>query len=206
MGRSYRLLLGVLVAAMVVPAAVYAGIPDPSLSDVPNVLFSPGGDLEYIVTVNGSSGPIANATVELQFSDGADTLIAWCVGQTHPTISATTDANGEAHFFIGAGGCIDPSQISAPPAVEVFANAVKLSEVGCVSPDAVDASGLLPWQGWNPGAVASVSANDAAFLGQFFKTSVYDFCADLNSDGAVAGDDASLAAPAIKNSLSCTKE
>ena len=112
MGRSYRLLLGVLVAAVVVPVAVYAGIPDPSLSDAPNVIYSPGGNLEYIVTVNGSSGPISGATVQVIFSPEADSLVQWCVGQTHPTIEATTDANGEAHFFIGAGGCIDPSQAS----------------------------------------------------------------------------------------------
>jgi hypothetical protein len=204
MGRSYRLLLGVLVAAMVVPAAVYAGIPDPSLSDAPNVLYSPGGDLEYIVTVNGSSGPIADATVQLVFSGEADTLVAWCVGQTHPTIEATTDVNGEAHFFIGAGGCIDPSQVAAPPAVEVFANGIKLNEVGAVSPDVVDAGGVLPWLGWNPGPITSVGGNDGSFLGQYFKTSVYNYCADLNSDGVVAGDDASLAGPAIKNSTGCT--
>lgn len=206
MGRSYRLLLGVLVAAMVVPVAVYAGIPDPSLSDAPNVIYSPGGNLEYIVTVNGSSGPISGATVQVIFSTEADSLVQWCVGQTHPTIEAITDANGQAHFFIGAGGCIDPSQVAAPPAVEVFAAGIKLNEVGGVSPDAVDNTGLLPWQGWNPGSTSGVSLTDASYHGEFFKSGAFNYCSDLNSDGIVAIDDASLAGSGIKNSESCTAQ
>ena len=81
MGRSYRLLIAALVAGILVAGSSYAGIPDPTLSVVPNVLYSPSGTAEYVVVVNGSSGPIENALVQLVFSTEADGLICWCVGR-----------------------------------------------------------------------------------------------------------------------------
>ena len=51
-----------------------------------------------------------------------------------------------------------------------------------------------------------MSLTDASYHGEFFKTGTYNFCSDLNSDGTVALDDASLAGPGIKNSESCTAQ
>ncbi len=206
MGRSYRLLIAALVAGVLVAGSSFAGIPDPTLSVVGNVLYSPGGTVEYIVTVNGSAGPIDSATVQLVFSTEADGLVCWCVGQAHPLIEATTDASGEAHFFIAAGGCIDPSLVAAPPAVEVFANGIKLKEVGCVSPDAVDDSGILPTSGWNPGTFCTVSLADAGLHSPSIKTGTYTFCSDVNSDLAVDLTDAVVLSEGIKSGFTCTKQ
>ncbi len=206
MGRRFRLLIAALAVGAVAASAAYAGIPDPNLSVVPNVLYSPGGTLEYTVTVNGSSGPIDSATVQIVFSSESDTLICWCLGQTHPMVTATTDINGQAHFFIAAGGCVDPSLVSSPPAVEVFANGIKLSEVGAVSPDAVDAGGLLPTQGWDPQGSCVVGLSDGARHATAIKGGGADFCSDVTSDGVVALDDAVVLAAAIKSGSACTAQ
>ena len=206
MGRSYRLLIAALVAGVLVAGSSFAGIPDPNLSVVGNVLYSPSGTTEYIVTVNGSSGPIDSATVQLVFSTEADGLICWCVGQTHPLIEATTDINGQAHFFIAAGGCIDPSLVAAPPAVEVFANGIKLKEVGCVGPDAVDNGGILPTSGWSPGTYCTVSLSDATTHSPNIKGGIYAYCSDVNSDLAVDLTDAVILTEGIKTGFTCTKQ
>jgi hypothetical protein len=206
MGRSYRLLIAALVAGVLIAGSSYAGIPDPNLSVVNNVLYSPSGTIEYIVTVNGSSGPIDSATVQLVFSTEADGLICWCVGQAHPLIEATTDVNGQAHFFIAAGGCIDPSLVASPPAVEVFANGIKLKEVGCVSPDAVDDSGILPTSGWAPGAFCTVSLADATLHSPPIKSGTYSFCSDVNSDLSVDLTDAVVLTLGIKTGFTCTAQ
>lgn len=208
MGRRYLLLLTVLITGVMAAGFAQAGIPDPALSDVPNVIYVPGGGLEYIVTVNGSGGPIDTANVQLVFSEEADTLIAWCVGQDHTnrTISALTDANGEAHFFIAAGGCVDPARTATTPVVEVFANGIKLAEVGGLSPDAVDPNGVLPTDGWAVPGEAQVGLSDASFHTPPIKSGAYEFCTDINSDGVIGLDDASILTPFIKGGNSCTTQ
>ena len=206
MGRRYQLLLAVLVAGVVMAGVANAGIPDPNLSDVPNVLYVPGGGLPYIVTVNGSEGPIDTADVQLVFSTEADGLIAWCTGQPHVggIITAQTDASGFATFDIAAGGCIDPARTVGTPVVEVFANGIKLAEVGCVSPDAVDNNGVLPTAGWVVGGMAVVGLADASFHTPPIKSGTYEFCTDFNSDMVIGLDDASILTPWVKAGSSCT--
>ncbi len=206
MGRRYQLLLAALVAGVVMAGVANAGIPDPNLSDVPEVVYAPGGGLQYMVTVNGSEGPIDTATVQLVFSTEADGLIAWCTGQDHTNriISAQTNASGIATFDIAAGGCIDPARVAATPVVEVFANGIKLAEVGCVSPDVVDANGVLPTDGWNVTTSTSVSLSDAGFHTPPVKTGVYEYCTDLNSDLSVDLADATILTPYIKGGNNCT--
>ena len=206
MGRRYQLLLAAVVAGVVMAGVANAGIPDPNLSDVPEVVFVPGGGLQYMVTVNGSEGPIDTATVQLVFSVEADGLIAWCTGQAHTNriISAQTNASGIATFDIAAGGCIDPARTAGTPVVEVFANGIKLAEVGCVSPDVVDNNGILPTSGWVVGGIAVVGLSDAGFHTPAIKTGGFEYCTDLNSDGAIGLDDASILTPWVKGGNNCT--
>ena len=206
MGRRYQLLLAVLVAGVVMAGVANAGIPDPALSDVPEVAYAPGGSLQYIVTVNGASGPIDTADVQLVFSTEAEGLIAWCTGQDHTggIISAQTDANGIAIFDIAAGGCIDPARTVGTPVVEVFANGIKLAEVGCVSPDVVDNNGVLPTSGWVLTGLAEVGLSDASFHTPAIKTGTYEYCTDINSDLLIGLDDASIMTPFIKGGSNCT--
>mgnify|MGYP003572957441 CR=1 FL=1 len=208
MGRRYQLLLAVVVASFLTAGVAQAGIPDPALSDVPNVLVVPGGALEYIVTVNGSEGPIDTALVELVFSTEVNGILAWCVGQTTGTISALTDANGEASFFIAAGGCVDAALVSSPPAVRVFAKGIELAQVGVVSPDAVDGDGVPPTGGWNitTGSLAEVGLSDASVHTPPVKDGTYSYCTDFNSDGAVDLSDASIMTPSIKDGSNCTAQ
>lgn len=202
---SKRVLAAALITGAFFAGSASAGIPDGALSDVPNVAMSPGGTIEYVVTVNGSQGPVADSVVEIVFSAEADALICWCAGQAHPSITATTDAAGQARFFIAAGGCIDPALVATPPAVTVYASGIKLKEVGAVSPDAVDGSGLLPTQGWNPGLSCSVDLSDATFHSTPIKSGVYAYCSDMNSDLAVDLSDAVILSAGIKAGLSCSR-
>ncbi|NNF06614.1 MAG: hypothetical protein HKN21_07625 [Candidatus Eisenbacteria bacterium] len=204
MGRSSRLLLAAIMVGALTASVSFAGIPDPALSTVPNVLVSPDGSLEYKVTVVGADGPIDTALVQIVVGAEADGLICWCVGQTHPTIEATTDASGCASFFISAGGCIDSSLVASPPAVEVFANGIKIGEPGIVSPDAVDANGDVTQTPWVIGANCDVALGDAVYHTPFIAGGLPNFCSDMDSDGAVTLADAVTLTAPISNGASCS--
>lgn len=206
MGRSPWLLASALTVGLLTASVALAGIPDPALSDVPNVYYSPGGAGEYIVTVNSSEGPVDGATVQLVFSASADALVCWCVGQTHPIIETTTAANGEASFFIGAGGCLDPAELAMLPAVEVFADGIKLAEVGAVSPDATDGAGDFPWEGWNPGGSCETGISDGVNHTAPIASGSYEFCSDVDSDGQVALSDAVTLTVDISTGSACTQQ
>lgn len=186
--------LGVCVASLLaLPATSRAGVPDPALSTVPNVIAVPGGSLNYSVTIVGTSGPIDSANVTLVYSTAADTVLCWCTGQTHPSITATTNASGIATFNIKAGGCANPAVLPGGIAVEVFVNSVKLKEVGQVSPDIVNTR-VAP---------CTVSLSDAVQFTFPLATATYGYCFDLNSDLAVGLTDAVIATPAFANALTC---
>jgi hypothetical protein len=194
-----------LVVGATIGGVAYGGIPDPNFSTVPNVLVSPAGTLEYIVYVADSSGPIDAANVQIVLSTEAETIGCWCVGESVPIISAFSDINGEAHFFIDGGGCIDPDSVASPPPAQVFANGILLADVGIVSVDAVDVGGLLPTQGWNPGGFCSCGLSDATRFTAPITTGSYDFCTDLNSDLQVDLADAVAITAPLTIGHTCTQ-
>ncbi len=206
MGRRTRLVITALTFGLLSAGTAAAGVPDPGLSTVPNVVVSPLGNLTYTVNVQGSGGPIDSALVQLIFSDEADTLVCWCVGATHPVIEAVTNASGDADFLISGGGCVDPSASVSGTIVEVYANGIKLSEVGVVSPDAVDNGGILPTAGWNPGGSCSVGLSDATYHTGPISSGAYDYCTDIDSDGAVTLTDAVVLTQPISAGDVCTQE
>lgn len=185
-------LFGALIA-MSSPMTAVAGVPDPGLSTVPNVIAVPGGSLPYTVTIVGTSGPLASANVTLVYTTAADTSLCWCTGQTHPSISATTNASGVATFNIAAGGCANPATIAGGVAVEVYVNSVKLKEVGQVSPDYVNSTS----------PPCSVSLADAVQFTPPLAQAAYGYCFDLNSDLAVSLSDAVIATPHFASASSC---
>jgi hypothetical protein len=193
MGRRYSLSLSLLVLGLLSASVASAGVPDPSLSTVPNVVGAPGGGLLYSITVVGTSGPIDSANVTLRWSTPGDTSTCWCPTQTHPTVTATTNASGIATFNLKLGGCLNPATIPGGVAVEVFANNVKLKEVGQVSPDVVSSHS----------PPCSVSLTDAvAFTGPL-ASGTYSFCYDLNSDMAVGLIDAVTLTPFAAGAANC---
>jgi hypothetical protein len=200
-------MLATAMAVLVVMAGTaWGGTPDPDLSNVPNVLYIPGGTMEYVVHVESTEGPIDSAVVQLVFSAEAAGLICWCSGQSQPLIESTTNANGDASFFIAAGGCINPdSLVAADPPVEVIVNGFSLAEVGCVSPDAVDNNATYPWQGWDTEGICSAQTSDAILHTPPFSLGTYSFCSDLNGDNAVGLDDAILATPSLSLGFSCSQ-
>lgn len=182
-----------------------ANPPVPSRSTVPNVLVSPDGTLEYVVTVMGDAGPLDSAVVRLSFSPQASALVCWCTGQTKPIIEAVTDASGQASFFIAGGGCLNPDSVASPPVVEVSANGVLLRDVGVVSPDVVDKEGFLATQGWNPGIFCTAGLSDAARHTSPISSGHYDFCTDVDSDMDCDIEDAVVITPVLASGAACTR-
>ena len=207
MGRSSRLLLAAAVMGVLAASVSFAGLPDPALSSAGNVILSPSGGIPYTVEVVGTEGPIDTALVQIVFSTETDGLVCWCVGQVHPTIEAYTNALGQATFNISGGGCVDSSLVSSPPAVEIFANGIKLAEVGVVSSDGVDDNGFVATDpSYNPNGTCVVGVGDATFHTSPIIASTYAFCTDINSDGAVSLADAVLITDDIVAASSCAAQ
>jgi len=195
----------VFVTGIVGPGPAAGGLPDPDLSDVPNVIYTPGGTLEYTIFIGSADGPVAGATVDVEFSSEAASLLCWCTGQQNPIIQGTTDGAGLVSFFIDAGGCLDPDSLTAPP-VTVYANGFWMAEVGCVSPDVADENAVYPWQGWNPGTLCTAGFSDAILHTPPFALGTFAFCSDLDSDGIVSLGDAILATPPLSLGEACTAQ
>jgi len=206
MGRWIMVLLAALVVGVATTGVSYAGVPNPSLSTVPNIVLSPNGAMETLIVVVGDGGPIDTAVVQIIFSTEVAGLACFCVGQTEPIVTGTTNSSGEASFFIAGGGCLDPAAVASPPAVEVFANGYLLKQVGVVSVDAVDAAGNVPTDpGWSTGGLCTAGLSDATKHTAPLKTGIYSFCTDLDSDLDCDLDDAIAITPGIKTGATCTE-
>jgi hypothetical protein len=160
--------------------------------------------LLYRVNVASSSGPIDSALVQLVFSDEAANAICWCTGQTEPIIEATTNASGDADFYIAASGCIDPDSMATFPPVEVYANGFWLDDVGTVSPDAVDDAAKYPWQGWGPPGTCITGLSDVTSHTGPLKNGTYAYCTDFDSDMVITLTDAVLATGPFSQGDFCT--
>jgi len=169
-------LFGLIVTAT--PA--FAGIPDPALSTIPNVIASPNGTVPYRVTIVGQGGPVADAVVQLRYRAAAEGAACWCTAQGHPVIGATTNPSGVATFNVAGGMCLNPAIVAGGVVVEVFVNDIKLKEVGQVSPDVAAL----------PSGSCEVGLSDAVDFTAPLATNTYGYCFDLNSDGAVGLTDA----------------
>ena len=152
MSRFFSASILVVAAMALCATGSLANIPDPELSEVPDMMTlsttTPTQGLatfDFVVVVEGQGGPVANSLVEVEFAPSAEDLIAWWDGQTHPLLSATTDLNGEARFVIYGGGCIDPDEYDGGSFIwQVRADGIVLDEGGINSPDPVNDNGRLP--------------------------------------------------------------
>ncbi len=195
MGRRYGIPFMVLALGLLVaPVVAMAGVPDPALSTIPNVVGSPDGLMAYKVTIVGSSGPIDSANVTLVWSTEGNNATCWCTAQNHPSVSASTNPSGVAQFNLRLGRCLNPATIAGGVAVEVFVNSIKIKEVGQVSPDVV---------GVPLGPPCNVALNDAVQFTSPLATNTYGFCFDLNSDGSVGLIDAVALTPPVAAAASC---
>ena len=168
------------VCLLLASTTALAGIPDPTLSTIPNVIASPNGTVPYRVTIVGQGGPVTDATVQLRYRAAAEGSGCWCASQGHPVISALTNASGVATFNVAGGLCLNPAVVAGGVVVEVFVNDIPLKEVGQVSPDVVAA----------PAGNCEVGLSDAVEFTSPLATNAYGYCYDLNSDGAVGLTDA----------------
>jgi hypothetical protein len=189
---------GALAGALLVPIALAApaaeaGIPDCTLSTIPNVIASPGGTIPTTFTIVSTSGPLNGATVELRYTAQGDADACWCTGQVHPIISGVTNVSGQVTFNVSGGGCLNPATIAGGVAIEVYVNNILCKEIGQVSPD-VTSTTSPPCQ---------VSLSDAVEFTGPLSTGVYNFCFDLNSDGAVGLTDAVMFTTPASTAATC---
>jgi hypothetical protein len=170
MPRVAALLILCLVALSASATGSLANIPDPDLSEVPEFLTltpaSTGGEgIELVafpltVSVIGQGGPVANALVELEFSEAADKLITWCDGSTHPLVTGVSNANGDVTFVFYGGGCVTPGAFGGPTYIwQARANGIVLQEGAVNSPDAVDTRGRTVTQNNQNNAPANYVPN-----------------------------------------------
>ena len=193
MDRRFKVAAPVAAALICLAAVALAGIPDCTLSTIPNVVACPDGSMPTLFTIVSTSGPINGATVELRYSVAADTAACWCTGQTHPNISGITNASGQVTFYIHGGGCLNPATIPGGTAIEVYVNSIACKAIGQVSPDVIS-SRTPPCQ---------VTLADAVNFTVPLSSSIYGFCYDLNSDLAVGLTDAVLFTPPAASGATC---
>lgn len=220
----FRKVLMLAVCGALAAGVASANVPVPSLSTVPEcVLITPsttianalaGNAGKYNVTVVGTGGPIAGSRVEVRFITVGDTLVCWCntnVGPRPRVFTQNADGAGVARFVIAAGGCIEKGLVAIPGttdyAGEVYADGVKMQEFGTVSPDAVDSNGKRPTEFsggvWNPAGSCAAGLADAVEHGTPLGSGAYDWCTDLNCDGAVGASDGVIVTPFLGQAAAC---
>jgi len=185
---------GTLAAVLLTLAgAASAGIPDCTLSTIPNVVASPDGSIPTTFTIVSTSGPLNGATVELRYTAVGDAAACWCATQVHPIISGVTNPSGQVTFNVRGGGCLKPATIAGGVAIRVFVNNIACKEIGQVSPD-VNSTTSPP---------CTVSLSDAVDFTGPLSTSTYSFCFDLNSDNQVGLTDAVIFTSPAANAATC---
>lgn len=204
-----------------------ATTPDPDLSIIPAVItLSPDGTIEYKVTVIGQLGPVAGEAVTLSFFPDGASLVAWCVDETPPNLSAATNANGEASFFVKGAGCITKENFTGAGGGDFiaqvsfagqFINGLEIN-----SPDVVNRHGALPTtddvdhlasgggtgNNCNPSTgTTEVGLADAVFHTVPFQLGTIEKCSNFTGpdfEDNVGLGDAVFATTYIQNGVSCT--
>lgn len=163
-----------LAALLVLPAAP----PSPSRSTVPNVICCPAGDWPYRVTIRDAAGlPVPNANVWIVFTEAGGEALCWSSGQGQTVVTGKANTQGEATFFLRAGGCADPAVLGT--VCQIYANNVNMGARGVVSPDAV-----APF--------CEVGLSDVTYHTPAFKGYGASFCSDFNGDGRVTLGDVTM--------------
>jgi hypothetical protein len=220
------------VALLAITASqIYANIPSPTLSSVPDAItLSPGTRFTanpiggLLVHVEGPLGPVAGSFVEVEVSPDADAILSWCIGkstpspgyptQVHPLLSGFTDANGNISFTYYGGGCLSHSDFAGATFVsQVRADGIVLDEPYINSPDVVDASGKKATTGpqrrcdiVNLVSTAQVSLSDAVFHSRPIKLGLREPCTKFTPpfNAAVTVADATFLTPYIKLGRRCS--
>ena len=91
MSRFFSASILVVAAMALCATGSLANIPDPELSEVPDMMTlsttTPTQGLatfDFVVVVEGQGGPVANSLVEVEFAPSAEDLIAWWADSSSP--------------------------------------------------------------------------------------------------------------------------
>jgi len=231
MSRLFRVSF-VALSLLVCATGVFANIPNPDNSSVPDaIVLSPGVRYSgnpvglFVLTArSGANAIIPNAFVEIEISPGADAIVGWCSDYGNPTppqarnlITGTTDVNGVATFEFYGGACLAPDDFfGASFQAQVRVNGIVLDEPYIVSPDVVNSAGKKATDTPPPAglkrcdivsgfASAVVSLSDAVFHTRPIKLGQQEACSKFTPpfNGSVALADAVALTPYVKNSNLC---
>jgi hypothetical protein len=141
----------------------------------PSILLTPGGTRGNTIRWTDAcagGAPVEGVETALEFDPTLDPLLAWDVGQPHPTTQIVpTGADGFASVIVRGGGC------SATGRVYLCANGDHIrSWTGAKSPDVNGDCEVGPYD------VAYVTG----------KLGTTDFCADLDGSGSVTAADVAI--------------
>lgn len=137
MTRFIRTGLVIVAACAFGATAAVANIPTPENSNVPKMMtIAPDGLFGFAVNVGGTLGPVNGAFVECTVAAASDPLVAWCIGQVHPTFSAIANVAGDVTFFVAGGGCLPTGN-----RVEIKADGIPIGTAAINSPDIVNGAG-----------------------------------------------------------------
>jgi hypothetical protein len=220
--RNLRSVLALTACGVLAAVVASANVPVPELSTVPRCFqlhpsttianLIPANAAKYNVTILGTGGPINAAAVQIRMITPGDTLACWCNGLPGPrpyVFQQSTNGAGVARFVIGGGGCIQWNLGAIPGgqdfAGEVFADGVRMQEVGLVSSDAVDAAGrrATDTPRWAPGGTCAAGLGDAVEHTNPLATNTYDWCTDFNCDNNSGASDAVIVTPFLAGAASC---
>ncbi len=154
--------------------------PDPQAP--PALLLAPSGvPADTLVMLDECSHePIAGQAFSLSFSPALAQELTWDPLQPHPTVSVTTNAQGEAVFSLRGGGCSQAGTVTA--SFDDYGLPVEFTTwLGARSPD-VDGDCM-------------VRAEDRAAVIAALGTG--DFCADLDGSGLVDSADVAIVDSAL---------
>jgi len=216
--------IAILTAGVVFTTTIArALVPNPGLCDIPRPFqihsstaltnAVPSHAAKYNVLILSTGGPINASSVEIRMTIPGDTLTCWCDGQVGPrpyVFRERTNAAGIARFVVGGGGCIEYGLLAIPGHLdyvgEVFADGVRLQEIGLVSSDVVDNAGRRATDSprWSPAGACAAGLADAVEHTTALSTNTYDWCTDFNCDNDAGVSDAVIVTPFLAGAAYCS--
>jgi hypothetical protein len=144
--------------------------------------LTPGGaPADTLVMLDECSHePLANRTFRIEFRPALDQDLTWDPLQQHPTVSATTNALGQAVFSLRGGGC---------------------SQAGTATADFDDYGMSVAFKTWvgakSPDLDGDCIVRDLDLAAVHAALGTADFCADLDGNGVVDETDVAIVESAL---------
>lgn len=188
------------------------------IPESPHLYASPDGLIPFAVHFSRwddtfqEEFPISYLDVTLHIEPSDASKFCACEGFTGD-YTTQMDLYGNAVFYIGGGGCLDPGESGVSIQCSFFLPYYQLTipapDFGhTASPDAVDDSGRLPTELlWDPQGHCRCGLEDAVYHTRPIKLGLTNFCTKLahQYNDPVDLDDAVAVTPCLKRGYECAR-